>query len=123
MPILTAALLCAAPIVTDGDTIRCAGGQRLRLIGIDAPDKPAYCARKGRTCTMAQWSAAKASLEAAVRDRRITYRVVGRDKYGRIAAQVFANRSDLSCYQLRRGQAEFKSNWNGRHLNCKPKGY
>lgn len=123
MPILAAAMLCVSPVVTDGDTIRCAGGQRLRLIGIDAPDKPAYCAQRGRTCTIAQWQAATTSLQSAVRGRRVTYRMVGRDKYGRIAAQVFANGSDLSCYQLRRGQAEFKPTWNGRYLTCKPKGY
>lgn len=40
--------LVAGCTVTDGDTIRC-GAERIRLLGIDAPELPGHC-RSGRAC-------------------------------------------------------------------------
>ncbi len=36
---------------------------------------------------------------------------VGIDRYGRTLARVAGERGDLSCWQLGRGQAVYKANW------------
>lgn len=36
---LAALLICLAPVAYDGDTLKCAGGQSVRLFGIQAPEK------------------------------------------------------------------------------------
>jgi endonuclease YncB( thermonuclease family) len=35
---LAAIILCITPIATDGDTLRCASGDRVRIYGIQAPE-------------------------------------------------------------------------------------
>jgi len=115
----SALLTCTAPVVTDGDSIRCGDGTRLRLAGIDAPDKPAYCATRSRVCTIKQWTASRASLVKATRGQTVRYRHVGRDKYGRTVALVYVRARNLSCMQINSGNAEFKRAWNGNLLNCR----
>lgn len=92
-------LLCAL-IVIDGDTLRC-GGERIRLVGIDAPEMPGHC-RPGRFCAPGDPFASKASLIGAVRGRATIQRT-GVDRYGRTLAWVRVNGRDLSCHQLRAG--------------------
>jgi micrococcal nuclease len=69
--------------VTDGDTIR-AGPERIRLLGIDAPDDPSNgrCRRYSKpsaVCDKARSAAATRSLRAAITPRMEIERV------GRIA--------------------------------------
>ncbi len=49
---------------TDGDTIRC-GNERIRLLGIDAPELPGHC-REGRRCAPGDPYAATTSLRKAI---------------------------------------------------------
>jgi endonuclease YncB( thermonuclease family) len=62
-----AAIVYAEPLygcsVTDGDTIRC-GDERIRLLGIDAPELPGHC-RSGRNCAPGDPYASTSSLTAA----------------------------------------------------------
>lgn len=110
MPILLALSMAAAPChVTDGDTIRC-GAERVRLLGIDAPELPGHC-RRGRHCAPGDPHASKRSLQAAMRLGPITLRRVGTDRYGRTLATVSAGGVDLSCWQLRHRQAIYKPMW------------
>lgn len=109
---LTALLLAATPpacTVTDGDTIRC-GAERIRLTGIDAPEKPGAC-RKGRTCAPGDPVASTLSLRAAMAGKRITMRRLGRDRYGRTLAVVYAGGVNLACHQLRKGHAIYVARW------------
>jgi endonuclease YncB( thermonuclease family) len=103
---------CPSAYVVDGDTLRC-GSERLRLLGIDAPELE-RCLR-WRSCTPGDGEAAKQSLIVAVRLGPIRYQPVTRDRYGRQVAVVWAGGVNLSCWQLRAGQAAYKANWdNGR---------
>lgn len=95
--------------VTDGDTIRC-GKERIRLLGIDAPERQGHC-RRGRTCAPGDPVASKASLAQAMRQGPLTIARVGRDRYGRTLATVRAGNTDLSCWQLSRGQAIYRADW------------
>ena len=100
--------------VTDGDTLRCgrtaARTERVRLLGIDAPELPGHC-RKGRVCAPGDPVAATESLRAALRRGPVTIRRFGTDRYGRTLALVAAGRTDLSCWQLRARHAIYKPRW------------
>jgi endonuclease YncB( thermonuclease family) len=101
----------------DGDTLRC-GRERIRLIGIDAPEMPGHC-RPGRRCVVGDPFASRDSLARAL-VAPIAIERVGRDHYGRTLALVTARDRDLSCGQLRRGQAQYRSDWDvdGRVGRC-----
>ncbi|MGW8188872.1 thermonuclease family protein [Sphingomonas hankookensis] len=93
---------------TDGDTIRC-GNERIRLVGIDAPELPGHC-RKGRHCTPGDPYAATTSLRKAIAGS-VHIERVGTDHYGRTIAAVSNNDGDLSCMQLRNRNAIYVARW------------
>lgn len=94
--------------VTDGDTIRC-GDERIRLLGIDAPELPGHC-RAGRDCAPGDPSAARESLrDAMIGDLHIVR--VGEDRYGRTLATVRGDKGDVSCWQLQHAHAIYKPTW------------
>jgi micrococcal nuclease len=94
--------------VTDGDTIRC-NSERIRLLGIDAPELPGHC-REGRECVEGDPYAAKQSLaDALVGTIQISR--VDEDRYGRTLATLSSDKGDLSCWQLKHGQAVYKTRW------------
>ncbi|MFL6759451.1 thermonuclease family protein [Sphingomonas sp.] len=99
---------CPSAYVVDGDTIRC-GPERLRLLGIDAPEIE-RCPR-WRVCAPGDGQASKRSLIAALRLGPIRYDPITTDRYGRTVAVVWAGRVNLSCRQLEKGQAIYKPNW------------
>ena len=94
--------------VTDGDTIRC-GDERIRLLGIDAPELPGHCSRN-RQCAPGDPYASKANLASAMTGELRIERV-DEDRYGRTLAIVSGDRGDLSCWQLSHGQAIYKPKW------------
>lgn len=99
--------------VVDGDTLRC-GDERIRLLGIDAPEK-GRC-QPGRRCAPGDPIASEDSLRAAAAGP-LTITRVGRDRYGRTLALVSGPRGDLACHQLRAGHAIYRTDWdNGRRL-------
>jgi micrococcal nuclease len=104
---IDAPYVCEAPVVTDGDSIRC-GKLRLRLLGIDAPEL-GRCPSQ-RVCVAGSGPASKATLATTVRGR-VTYRPIKLDRYGRTIAVVYANGVNLSCSQLDRGQAMYRGDW------------
>ena len=103
------ATIVALCLVTDGDTLRC-GKERIRLIGIDAPEMAGHC-RKGRACAPGDPHASKDSLVAAVKGRKLQINRVGTDRYGRTLGVVYAAGVNLSCHQLDSGNAIYKPKW------------
>lgn len=107
----SAALACA---VTDGDSLRC-GRERVRLLGIDAPEL--HRCPRDRRCAPGNGGASKAALARAVGARKVNLQRVGKDRYGRTIAIVHVGRVNLSCAQLAAGQAIYKPQWdNGRRI-------
>lgn len=101
--------------VTDGDTIRC-GDERIRLLGIDAPELPGHC-RTGRDCAPGDPVASTDNLRDAMTGELHIERV-GEDRYGRTLALVAGAKGDLSCWQLQHGQAVYKPKWdNGSRVS------
>lgn len=101
------ALTCLL-VAVDGDTLRC-GQERIRLIGIDAPEMPGHC-EQGRECAPGDPIAARASLAGLARGSAEIERD-GRDYYGRTLARVRVNGTELSCAQLKSGHAVYRSEW------------
>jgi micrococcal nuclease len=106
-------------MVTDGDTIRC-NGERIRLLGIDAPELPGHC-RKGRACVAGDPYASTQSLADALAGTILISRA-GQDRYGRTLATLFSDKGNLSCWQLKHGQAVYKARWDngGRVIRTCP---
>ena len=102
-PHRAADLACYQPDIVDGDTFRC-DGQRVRLVGIDAPELPGHC-RPGRRCVDGDPHAAKDYLSSITRTR-VECASEGTDKYGRTLGRCKADGVDLSCAMLEAGHAE-----------------
>lgn len=104
---------CLAPRIVDGDTVACQGTGRVRLLGIDAPEMPGHC-RRGRVCVPGDPITSKASLAAALTLGPIRFEQVTTDRYGRAVGIVWAGNVNTSCWQLRRGQAVYRKDWDHR---------
>jgi micrococcal nuclease len=94
--------------VTDGDTIRCET-ERIRLLGIDAPEMPGHC-RPGRDCVEGDPYASASNLAAAMTGQ-LTIGRAGEDRYGRTLAVIAGSHGDLSCWQLKHKQVIYKADW------------
>ena len=101
------ALICA---VIDGDTARTCDGERIRLTGIDAPEKPGTC-RAGRQCVDGDYRASTAFLAHQIEGKRVTVRRLGRDRYGRTLAAVYANGINVACGMIAGGYAAYVRRW------------
>jgi micrococcal nuclease len=104
---------CPSAYVVDGDSLRC-GSERLRLLGIDAPEL--HGCPKWRTCVVGDGEASKDSLRQALRYGPVRYRVVTRDRFGRRVVMAWAGKVNLSCWQLQRAQAVYKPKWDNGEM-------
>lgn len=84
--------------VSDGDTIKVLDGggrqHRVRLAGIDAPEKAQAFGQRS-----------KQSLSALVYGRQVTIDTRKDDRYGREVGKVLVDGRDVNLEQLRRGMA------------------
>lgn len=96
------ALLLAAQLVAvvDGDTLR-VDGERVRLIGVDAPEiRSAACAEERR-----RGERAKAMLAHLVAGHVLSLQRDGTDRYGRTLAVVLADGADVNAAMISSGHA------------------
>lgn len=96
--------------VIDGDTIVIeASGERLRLYGVDAPEK-----------NETGYQAAKKSLQKLVLEKTIIYQPINTDKYGRTVARVFLrNGQEVNRILIEQGSAtEFCKYSKGLYGRC-----
>ena len=106
--------------VTDRDTMRC-GPERIRLLGIDAPDDPgnSRCRpypKPGAVCDARRAAASKAASRRSMVGP-LTIARVSRDAYGRTLAMVYVQGRSLSCLQIEAGRALYKPRWDkGRRV-------
>lgn len=84
---------CVRPGVTDGDTLRCEGGQRVRLWGIHAPER-----------SDPGGPASTRALAEIVRGQTLLCRKRG-TSWGRTVGQCWIGSRDVSAEMVRRGQA------------------
>lgn len=104
----TAIALALSCSVTDGDTIRC-GDERIRITGIDAPETRAC--RRGRQCVPGDGAASRRAMQASLEGKSLSIVRLGRDRYGRTLAVVYADGVNVACAQLEAGQAFYIGRW------------
>ncbi len=88
--------------VIDGDTIEVAG-QRIRLHGIDTPEKAQTCQLEGVpwACGVAAWG----ELVQLVAGTRLTCETRDVDRYGRVVAVCSADGQDINAVMVAQGWA------------------
>ena len=90
--------------ISDGDSLR-SGKLRIRLFGIDAPEKKQQCA----DADGAMWdcgTAAQKALNALVASApQLQCDLIDVDRYGRVVMRCFAGKTDLSAALVRAGLA------------------
>lgn len=101
LPALAEDLVGRATVI-DGDTIDIAGA-RVRLNGIDAPEKAQLC-ETGQG-TWACGTNATRVLTSATQGTDVTCRGDRRDRYGRLLAVCYAKGVDLNAQMVRDGWA------------------
>lgn len=94
--------LAGVPNVGDGDSVRIAG-QRVRLIGIDAPELQQTCQRNQQNWACGQ--AAKSALAEKVSGKSINCVGDRLDQYRRLLAVCYLGREDLNAWLVREGWA------------------
>lgn len=86
--------------VADGDTITILDAGKIqykvRLAGIDAPEK-----------TQAYGQRSRDSLEELVAGQTVIVETTKKDRYGRVVGKVLVNGRDINIDQIRRGMAWF----------------
>ncbi|AGT09681.1 thermonuclease family protein [Paracoccus aminophilus] len=90
-------------IAVDGDTLRL-GAERIRIHGIDAPERDQSCA----SANGGSWPCGKAAEEALqrmVKDGDVSCRPVVIDRYQRVVARCTVNGKDLGQMMVRQGYA------------------
>jgi micrococcal nuclease len=107
--LIAAAVLCMAPVVHDGDSIRC-GSERVRIANIDAPElrgSPKCGVRAGRSawCDFALGERARVALGRLLAGRRVLIVRRGVDTYGRTLATVSVDGVDAGEWLIRQGLA------------------
>ncbi len=88
--------------VLDGDTVEVAG-ERIRLIGIDAPEEGQHCAAAGRAWPCGD--EATAYLAGLAGGREVACEVYGRDRWQRALAVCWLGNLDLNGEMVRQGWA------------------
>ncbi|MHC4914114.1 MAG: thermonuclease family protein [Planctomycetota bacterium] len=92
--------------VVDGDTLRLAGGERVRLAGIDAPEMRE--GKPGRSGPFPEPGAVEATEALRSMAENETVRVIrlGEDRYGRTLAKIYlSDGTDVGGELVRRGLA------------------
>lgn len=98
----SAQALSGPVVVIDGDTLNMTG-ERIRLVGIDAPERQQTCQRGDQA-----WACgkdAKALLANMIAGKAVECEPLDRDAYGRTVARCYADGRELGSIMVREGLA------------------
>jgi endonuclease YncB( thermonuclease family) len=109
-------MICGKPRVYDGDTIMCASGYHLRLLGVQAPEMKC---NPRIECIAGDAVAARDMLAKYVGlGRGVTYQYIRRDDRSRPVVIVRKKQGrtliNLNCIQLQKTDAQLRWDWRGR---------
>jgi endonuclease YncB( thermonuclease family) len=97
-----AVTLSGAARAVDGDTL-VVSGERVRLLGIDAPELDQTCALDGKAWACGAW--ARAALRDLVRGSDVVCSTDGRDRFDRLIGRCRIGDRDLGGTLVRNGAA------------------
>jgi endonuclease YncB( thermonuclease family) len=108
---------CSVASVTDGDTLRCADGTRVRLHAVAAREKDETCS-PGHPCPAASGAAATAQLASLVSGQTLRCSKIG-TSYNRVTA-ICRNESgtEVNCAMVRSGAAVVWERYNSQRAIC-----
>ncbi|MDT8855281.1 thermonuclease family protein [Paracoccaceae bacterium Fryx2] len=110
LPAVSPTLLGVARVI-DGDTLEVAG-QRVRLFGIDAPERDQTCDRNGEVWACGQWAGA---MLAGALTGPVSCAVQDHDRYGRAVAICHAGGRDLGRALVEAGAARAYLRYSDRY--------
>lgn len=90
--------------VIDGDTVEI-NGVRIRLEGIDAPERGQRCRGRWLPIRWACGTHATRALRKLTRGQTVRCQTLGYDKYQRVIARCFVDGRDINAAMVRRGHA------------------
>lgn len=107
---MIAAFLCIVTSITDGDTLRCNDGTRVRLAGIDAPE--IHGCPHWRQCTPGDGQASKRALTQIASGKTLQCQSLG-TSYNRILATCKIGSFEPACYMVTHGYAvkRYSESW------------
>lgn len=94
LSIIAAGMICGSPLAVDGDTLRFAPNQYVRLWGVDAEEMDE---RNGPR--------AKVGLQEIIRGRFVKCSVVSIDKYGRHVGRCYVDSMEINKSVVAQGLA------------------
>jgi endonuclease YncB( thermonuclease family) len=112
---LAAEDLSGEAVIIDGDTLE-VSGTRVRLHGIDAPEKAQECEVSGSPWRCGE--NATRVLSSATQGRRIECHGIRRDRYGRLIAVCYASGTDLNAEMVREGWALAYRQYSSDYVNA-----
>lgn len=118
-PAVTAdTFVCNVASITDGDTLRCRDGTRIRLHAISARETDETCS-PGHPCPAASAMAATEELTRLAAGRQLSCERVGRS-YNRVTA-ICADEAglEINCAMVRSGTAELWDRFNAQRAICR----
>ena len=108
---------CQVSSITDGDTLRCADGTRVRLHAVAAREKDETC-RRGHPCPSASGAEATAKLTELAKGQMLRCDRTG-TSYERVVA-ICRNEADIeiNCAMVESGTALVWRRYNAEHAIC-----
>tara|TARA_Y100000816_G_C25842253_1_gene440141 strand:- start:154 stop:678 length:525 start_codon:yes stop_codon:yes gene_type:complete len=104
-------IISGIPKVIDGDTIKIKSN-KIRLFGIDAPEKKQTCRKIYLTISFLNFQReylcgklATIKLEKKINNKQIVCKSTKKDKYQRLIAECFKNKTNLNAWMVKNGYA------------------
>lgn len=101
--------------VIDGDTFDL-GSERIRLFGIDAPERGQICRRQGKGWECGAWSATV--LADIIGSAAVTCQQKDTDRYGRTVALCHAGGRDIGAQMVKAGAAVAYRRYSDRYVEA-----
>lgn len=111
-------LTCVVASITDGDTLRCRDGTRIRLHAVAARERDGSCS-PGHPCPPASAQAATNELRRLAGGKTLSCRSTG-ESYNRVTAICWtADGSEINCAMVRSGTALVWDRFNRESPLCR----
>ena len=112
-------LVCEVAYITDGDTLRCQDGTRIRLHAVAARESDGSCS-PGHPCPAASAASATAELRRLAAYKTLRCEATGRS-YNRVTAICWAPSGlEINCAMVRSGTALIWEEFDRRSPLCRP---